>query len=126
MDMVCKPNAEPLKNSKTHCKFKVNSSLLATIFHKFSLLSLINSLALALHCYQREKVEDVAQVQRENTLLRQKLDALARRFFGKKSEQLDAARPELLLNGPVYFAFCKLSFFHPASPLRGEAERRRA
>jgi hypothetical protein len=24
-------------------------------------------------------------------LLRQKLDALARRFFGKKSEQLDAA-----------------------------------
>jgi hypothetical protein len=29
-------------------------------------------------------------------------------------------------NWPVYFAFCKLSFFHPASPLRGEAERRRA
>ena len=25
---------------------------------------------------------------RENTILRQKLDALARRFFGKKSEQL--------------------------------------
>ena len=29
---------------------------------------------------------------RENTILRQKLDALARRFFGKKSEQLDAAQ----------------------------------
>jgi hypothetical protein len=27
---------------------------------------------------------------------------------------------------PVYFAFCNLSFFHPASPLWGEAERRRA
>ena len=29
---------------------------------------------------------------RENTILRQKLDALARRFFGKKSEQLSAAQ----------------------------------
>ena len=36
---------------------------------------------------------------RENTLLRQKLDALARRFFGKQSEQLDAAQLELLLSG---------------------------
>ena len=35
----------------------------------------------------------------ENTLLRQKLDALARRFFGKKSEQLDAAQLQLLLSG---------------------------
>ena len=34
---------------------------------------------------------------RENELLRQKLDALARRFFGKKSEQLNAAQLELLL-----------------------------
>src|SRR5271168_1374820 len=36
---------------------------------------------------------------RENTVLRQKLDALARRFFGKKSEQLNAAQLELLLQG---------------------------
>jgi len=36
---------------------------------------------------------------RENTLLRQKLDALARRFFGQKSEQLNAAQLELLLRG---------------------------
>ena len=35
----------------------------------------------------------------ENTLLRQKLDALARRLFGKKSEQLDAAQRQLLLSG---------------------------
>ena len=39
------------------------------------------------------------QTRRENTLLRQKLDALARRFFGKKSEQLNAAQLELLLSG---------------------------
>lgn len=43
--------------------------------------------------------EALEQSRRENTLLRQKLDALARRFFGKKSEQLGAAQLELLLNG---------------------------
>src|SRR5688572_6352912 len=36
---------------------------------------------------------------RENTLLRQKLDALAQRFFGKKSEQLDSQQLMLLLSG---------------------------
>ena len=36
---------------------------------------------------------------KENALLRQKLDALARRIFGQKSEQLDAAQLELLLSG---------------------------
>ena len=39
------------------------------------------------------------QSRRENTVLRQKLDALARRFFGKKSEQLNAAQLELLMSG---------------------------
>ena len=43
--------------------------------------------------------EALEQSRRENTLLRQKLDALARRFFGKKSEQLNAAQRELLLSG---------------------------
>ena len=43
--------------------------------------------------------EALAQSRRENALLRQKLDALARRFFGKKSEQLNAAQLELLLGG---------------------------
>jgi transposase len=43
--------------------------------------------------------EALEQTRRENTLLRQKLDALARRFFGKKSEQLNAAQLELLLSG---------------------------
>jgi transposase len=39
------------------------------------------------------------QAQQENGLLRQKLDALARRLFGHKSEQLDAAQLQLLLSG---------------------------
>ena len=51
----------------------------------------------------RQKVQEqgqaLAQAQREITLLRQKLDALARRFFGKKSEQLSQAQLELLLSG---------------------------
>jgi len=41
------------------------------------------------------------QSQRENAILRQKLDALARRFFGKKSEQLNPAQLELLLSGLI-------------------------
>src|SRR5438094_3172327 len=43
--------------------------------------------------------EALEQTRREVTLLRQKLDALARRFFGKKSEQLDAAQLQMLLTG---------------------------
>jgi len=43
--------------------------------------------------------EALEQSRRENTILRQKLDALARRFFGRKSEQLNAAQLELLLSG---------------------------
>jgi transposase len=43
--------------------------------------------------------QQVAQKDREIALLRQKLDALARRLFGKKSEQLSAAQLELLLSG---------------------------
>ena len=39
------------------------------------------------------------QSRQENRILRQKLEALARRFFGKKSEQLSAAQLELLLQG---------------------------
>lgn len=43
--------------------------------------------------------QSLEQARTEITLLRQKLDALARRFFGKKSEQLDAAQLQLLLQG---------------------------
>ena len=43
--------------------------------------------------------EQLAAARVENTLLRQKLDALARRIFGKKTEQLSAAQLQLLLSG---------------------------
>src|SRR6202050_4949516 len=56
------------------------------------------------------------QSRRENTVLRQKLDALARRFFGKKSEQLNAAQLELLLQGLVESASSEEKKEPPARP----------
>ena len=41
--------------------------------------------------------KEVDRLRLENQLLRQKLDALARRFFGKKSEELDSRQLEFLL-----------------------------
>jgi transposase len=41
--------------------------------------------------------ELVSSLQKENSLLRQKIDALCRRFFGSSSEKIDAAQLELLL-----------------------------
>lgn len=41
---------------------------------------------------EQELLQTITELRRENTMLRQKLDALARRFFGKQSEQLDAAQ----------------------------------
>lgn len=49
---------------------------------------------------QRLRAE-VAQLRVENRLLKQKLDALAQRMFGKKSEQLNPAQLELLLAGVI-------------------------
>lgn len=43
--------------------------------------------------------QTLEETRRENTLLRQKLDALARRYFGKQSEALDSAQLQLLLSG---------------------------
>jgi transposase len=56
------------------------------------------------------------QSRHENTVLRQKLDALARRFFGQKSEQLNAAQLELLLQGLVGSAVCEEKKEPPARP----------
>jgi len=47
----------------------------------------------------RRTREDLAAARQENKLLREKLDALARRLFGKSSEHLNAAQLELLLDG---------------------------
>jgi transposase len=41
--------------------------------------------------------EQVSTLQKENSLLRQKIDALCRRVFGHSSEKIDAAQLELLL-----------------------------
>ena len=38
-------------------------------------------------------------LERENTLLRQKIDALIRRLFGSQNEQLDPAQLQMLLQG---------------------------
>lgn len=43
--------------------------------------------------------QELQQARVENALLRQKLDKLCRRFFGKQSEQLNEAQMELLLSG---------------------------
>jgi transposase len=48
--------------------------------------------------------EALAQSRRENELLRQKLDALARRVFGVSSEALDPAQLQLLLRLPELVA----------------------
>lgn len=61
-------------------------------------------------------LQALEESRRENTILRQKLDALARRFFGKKSEQLNAAQMELLLQGLVESAISPEKEEPPARP----------
>ena len=62
-----------------------------------------------------QALEANAVLERENTLLRQKIDLLVRRIFGASSEKLDAAQLELLLG--LEDAAGKA----PASPELGEA-----
>jgi transposase len=44
--------------------------------------------------------EELARSRQENILLRQKIDALARRVFGSSSERLDPSQLQLFLQGP--------------------------
>ncbi|WP_411845684.1 transposase [Roseibacillus persicicus] len=46
-----------------------------------------------------EKDQRIARLEAENALLRQKIDALSHRLFGKSSEQLDPDQLQLLLQG---------------------------
>jgi hypothetical protein len=62
-----------------------------------------------------QSLEANAALEKENTLLRQKIDLLVRRIFGASSEKLDAAQLELLLG--LEDAAGKA----PASPELGEA-----
>ena len=68
--------------------------------------------------------EALAQARLENTLLRQKLDALARRLFGKQSEQLEAAQLQLLLSGLVQQPVAALAqtALRPVAPPRRAAK----
>lgn len=63
--------------------------------------------------------EALAAVQRENALLRQKLDALARRLFGVSSEALNPAQLQLLLQLPELAVQAA-----PQAPLPTVAEKR--
>lgn len=48
---------------------------------------------------ERELSEQVAELRTENKLLREKIDALARRLFGSSSEKLDEAQLLLMMQG---------------------------
>ena len=62
------------------------------------------------------------QFRAENLLLRQKLDALARRCFGKKSEQLSSGQMEMLLAG---LDETEIEISLPAKPAAASSPRRR-
>lgn len=48
---------------------------------------------------EAELLERIERVEKENALLRQKIDLLVRRLFGAQSEKLDPAQLLLLLQG---------------------------
>jgi transposase len=64
-----------------------------------SQVSLLQAQVDSLQQLLAETRQALVAAQRENTLLRQKVDALVRRCFGQKSEQLSSAQLELLLSG---------------------------
>jgi transposase len=75
----------------------------------------------------RQSREENDALRLENRLLRQKLDALARRIFGKSSEKLNAAQLELLLDGMEEIAAVNATAApqpqSPQTPARKERER---
>ena len=48
---------------------------------------------------EKRQAQEITFLREQNRLLQQKLDALIRLYFGKKSEKLDPAQLELLLEG---------------------------
>jgi len=71
--------------------------------------------------------ELVSALQKENSLLRQKIDALCRRVFGSSSEKIDAAQLELLLqmvkSGDAVEAQSAAPVERTSEPLRQRKER---
>ena len=51
-------------------------------------------------CERQQLLDEIARLKQENELLRQKLDLVLRKLFGKSSETLDPAQLELLLGPP--------------------------
>jgi len=66
---------------------------------------------------ERQLLDENAALRRENELLRQKLDVVLRKLFGRSSETLDPAQLELLLSGEAGTPPGKT----PASPTCGDA-----
>ena len=62
---------------------------------------------------EQQLLDEIARLRQENELLRQRLDLVLRKLFGKSSETLDPAQLELLLGEPPGKA--------PASPTCGDA-----
>src|SRR5436190_10030469 len=73
----------------------------------------------------RQAREDLEALRLENQLLRQKLDALARRIFGKSSEKLNAAQLELLLDGLEEIAAVKAAALQQSQGPQTKARRER-
>lgn len=72
---------------------------LASVFAERMNVDLLQAELAALREQNALLKEALEQTQQENKLLRQKFDALLRRMFARKSEQLDEAQLELLLSG---------------------------
>lgn len=70
--------------------------------------------------------EALAAAQRENVLLRQKLDALARRFFGVSSGSLNPAQLQLLLSLPELSAQPTATAAPAVAPERAPKPARRS
>ena len=62
-------------------------------------ITALQELVMTLQTAFAQSQKELQDARLENKLLRQKLDALARRYFGKKSEKLSSAQLELLLSG---------------------------
>ncbi len=68
---------------------KITPNWFTTCFHHVSMMTPLET----------RLTEEVAALRAENKLLREKIDLLIRRIFGKNSEQLDDGRLMLLLQG---------------------------
>jgi transposase len=92
-------------------------------------LTLLRELVATLRSALDQAQSTVAQIQQENALLRQKVDALVRRLFGSSSEKVDPAQLELSLQlagvatAPAPKAPCSVEKASDPSPRKKRAPR---